>query len=102
MPDSLYEERLSLKFRCRRCQNFADMIEVDGALGYVRCIPCGIVEHRGQMMYRSLLLQHQKQTARDLIARQLRAAGSHRPLGYVVNEFSDPRWPFILVAEHDS
>ena len=102
MPDSLYEERLSLKFRCRRCQNLADMIEVDGALGYVRCVPCGIVEHRGQMMYHALLLQRQKETARNLVTRQLRAAGIRRPLSHVGNEFSDPRWPFILVVEHDT
>ena len=102
MSDSLYEQRVSVQFRCRRCQNLADMIEVDGALGYVRCVPCGIVERRGQMMYHQLIVKYRDQVARNLLAAQLRRAGIRRPIHPVNNEISDPRWPFILIAEQDT
>ena len=106
MPENLHEERLGLKFRCCFCEQFAEMVEIEGELNAVRCVPCGVQVDRPGLateMCADLLLRYRKEMGRHLLRRQLNRTGLDSvPLNKVGDEFSDQRWPFILIVEHSA
>ena len=78
------------------------MVQVDGSLERVYCPACGLrVDAPGAVndILVNLRLRYVKEEGRNVILRQLRKSGMGRvPLRQVGKEFSDSRWPFILVV----
>ena len=96
---------VSVTFKCGKCKGAAEMVEVDDALDRVSCLSCGVSVYgdRARLMYTTLLERYRFQKGRDISNRHLRKRGvGHIPLRKVGDEFSDPRWPFILKVDVDS
>ena len=90
-----------ISFKCRACEGPAKIVYDDGSIQSVFCQACGISVdgENATEMYRTLILPNVLEESRNVIRRDLRKRGMGRvPLRKVGNEFSDPRWPFILVA----
>ena len=91
-----------MSFRCRTCGSVAGVIMKDSRIGSVLCSACGIsVEgDKAQRMYRDLIDRSRLQNARKISRDMIRRESSFRvPKAMVDTEFSDQKWPFVLVVE---
>ena len=99
-----HEVREEVTFKCRACERVAQMLEVNGGLDSVRCLPCNVSVKApdARLMYESLSEQYRIQVGRNLMRRHVNKGRVGRvPLTKVDNEFSDPKWPFILVLKDE-
>ena len=103
MTDYTLLKRIS--FKCSHCQNTAKIVESDGRIETVECLPCGIALNGedARLMYNELIVKYRNQEGRNIMRREIRKMGMSRvPLTQVDDEFSDTRWPFILVIKGDA
>ena len=103
--DGVSEVRKSISFKCRQCEGTAEIIESDGRIEGVHCPACGVALDGvdARLMVRELQVQYVRQEGSNLNRIRLRKARIGRvPLRKVTNEFSDPRWPFTLIADDDA
>ena len=99
-----HEFRKHETFKCRICKGKAQMLEVDGRLDSVRCLTCNVSVKApdARLMYETLRERYVIQEGRNFNRRLMNKRGMGRvPLTKVDNEFSDPKWPFILVAKDE-
>ena len=98
-----YEFGKNVSFKCGNCKDPAKVaVGEDGGIESVFCPSCGTTvdaEDAGPM-YLELFRQYSIQEARNLSRRAINKTRIGRvPLTKVGNEFTDPRWPFILILK---
>ena len=102
--ETLSSVKVSISFECGDCECPAKMVEVDGAIDRVFCPSCGteVDGRRAHDMIDTLRLRHIKQEGSNVMRREVNKRRMGRvPLRNVANEFSDPRWPFVMKIESD-
>ena len=101
------EVRKSISFKCRSCQSAAKIVERDGRIDRVYCPACGVALDAvdARFMYQTLIERIERlrvEGARNFSRSLIDGRVGRVPRRKVANEFSDTRWPFILVAEDDA
>lgn len=107
--ESDFEVAASMHFLCGTCKHPAQMTgdEIDGetTLERVACLTCGTALDGDDLetMYLTLVMRYRDQMGSQISGLFLREHGfPNAPVGRIDDEFSDPRWPFVLKVEpHD-
>ena len=101
-----HELRKHVSFKCGNCESAAKVVtgDEDGRMKSVFCPSCdtSLEGENAGLMYDELIKRYRFQEARNISRRIINKRGVGRvPLTKVDNEFSDPKWPFILKIEAD-
>lgn len=94
-----------MSFRCRNCHNNARIAMVDDEMERVECSVCGnsVEGENARIMYRTLAQRLAAQEGRNVARRIIRESKLGNIMSSpVASEFSDPRWPFILIVKGDA
>ena len=100
----MHEVVKSISFKCRECEGAAKITESDGRIEGVHCPACDVALDGvgARLMYQTLIERLRKEEARDVARSLLDGRVGRVPRRKVANEFSDPRWPFVMVAKGDA
>ena len=81
------------------------LMEDDGTISRVFCPSCdnAVDAPDAAVMYETLRKCYVVQQGRNIVRRELRGRGmGNLPVTGVDNEFSDPRWPFIMMLQDEN
>ncbi len=94
----------SISFKCRQCESAAKIAVDDGRLERVYCPACGVSLDAidAGLMYQTLIERVRDEEARNFIHGLVNGRMGRVPRSNVASDFSDPRWPFVLIAEDDA
>ena len=104
MPEESGGSTKRESFKCRACEGAAKIVVVDEGVDRVFCPACGasVDGDDARSMHHELRLRYIEQEGSNVMRRDLRKRGMGRaPLRKVDNEFSDPRWPFVMMLDDD-
>ncbi len=91
-------------FKCGNCQGPAKIAVSDDDVSDVNrvfCPACGaeVTGDNAKLMISELRMKFVKKESLNIVIREMRKRRMGRiPTRKISNEFSDPRWPFILIS----
>ena len=97
--------KVGISFRCGVCEKPAKIVvdDVDMRVELVFCPSCGdlLEGPLAHIMCETFIKRYAEQKARQFPRKSIRGRFGRLPITDVDNEFTDPTYPFVMVANDD-